>query len=64
MYEYGREIMFDHIVDVPILAKALDITTFPCKIVENNERVTLNTTLHEFYSIYFELAEDLYRRNL
>ncbi|CAD8187956.1 unnamed protein product [Paramecium octaurelia] len=64
MYEYGREVMFDHIVDVPILAKALDITTFPCKIVENNERVTLNTTLHEFYSIYFELAEDLYRRNL
>ncbi|CAD8096305.1 unnamed protein product [Paramecium primaurelia] len=64
MYEYGREIMFDHIVDVPILAKTLDITTFPCKIIQNNERVTLNTTLHEFYSIYFELAEDLFRRNL
>ncbi|CAD8106811.1 unnamed protein product [Paramecium sonneborni] len=64
MYQYGREIMFDHIVDVSILAKVIDITTFPCKIIENNERVTLNTTLHEFYTIYFELAEDLYRRNL
>ena len=34
MYEYGREMILDHIVDVPILAEALDIYTFPCFIIE------------------------------